>query len=100
MFYHGVTGTCSGFIYSIGAAILDKNDPSKVIHRCQNFLLTPEEEYEERGFVPSVVFPCAALVDAATNRIAIYYGAADTNTALCFTTVHETIAYIKKYDMM
>ena len=100
LFYHGVTGTCSGFVYSMGAALLDLNDPSKVIHRCGNFLLTPEVEYEERGFVANVVFPCAALVDADTNRIAIYYGAADTNTALCFTTVDDVISYIKKYDIV
>lgn len=99
LFYHGVAGTCSGFVYSIGAALLDLEDPSKVLHRCSNFLLTPEEEYEERGFVPNVVFPCAALVDAQTNRIALYYGAADTYTALCFTTVDEAVDYILQYDM-
>lgn len=54
MFYHGVTGTCNGFVYSIGGAILDIDDPSKVLYRCRNFLLTPEEWYEERGFVPNV----------------------------------------------
>ena len=100
LFYHGVTGTCTGFVYSMGAALLDRDDPSKVLARSGNFLLTPEEEYEERGFVPSVVFPCAALVDADTNRIAIYYGAADTFTALCFTTVDEVISYIDKYNII
>lgn len=100
LFYHGVTGTCSGFVYSIGAAILDLNDPSKVLHRCKNFLLTPEEPYEERGFVPNVVFPVAALVDAPTGRVALFYGAADTYTCLAFTTVDETVAYIKAHDMM
>lgn len=98
LFYHGVTGTCSGFIYSMGAAILDIDNPSIVKHRTSQFLLTPEEWYEERGFVPSVVFPCASLQDAATGRIAIYYGSADTYTCLAFTTVDETINYIKKYD--
>lgn len=98
LFYHAVTGTCSGFVYSIGAALLDLEDPSKVLHRCKNFILTPEMEYEERGFVANVVFPVAALTDAPTGRIALYYGAADTYTALAFTTVEETINYIKKYD--
>jgi beta-1,4-mannooligosaccharide/beta-1,4-mannosyl-N-acetylglucosamine phosphorylase len=100
LFYHGVTSTCSGFVYSIGAAILDRDDPSVVRHRCANFLLTPEEWYEERGFVPNVVFPCATLTDAATGRIALYYGAADTYTCLAFTTVQDTVDYIKKYDMI
>lgn len=98
LFYHGVTGTCSGFVYSVGAALLDLEDPSKVLHRSKNFLLTPEKDYEERGFVPNVTFPVAALTDAPTGRIALYYGAADTYTCLAFTTVEETIKYIKKYD--
>ena len=38
LFYHGVTGTCNGFVYSIGGAILDKDEPSKVLYRCGNFL--------------------------------------------------------------
>lgn len=100
LIYHGVTGTCSGFLYSMGAAILDRDEPWRVSHRCGNFLLTPEAEYEERGFVPSVVFPCAALVDSETNRMAIYYGAADTNTALAFTTVDDVVEYVKKFDII
>ena len=45
--------------------------------------------------MPNVVFPCAALVDAETGRICIYYGAADTYVAIAFTTVDEVITYIK-----
>ena len=59
LFYHGVTGTCNGYVYSIGGAILDRDDPSKVLYRCSDFLLTPEAEYEERGFTTNVCFPCA-----------------------------------------
>ena len=59
LFYHGVTGTCNGYVYSIGGAILDIDNPSVVKYRCSTFLLTPEEWYEERGFVPNVAFPCA-----------------------------------------
>lgn len=95
LFYHGVTGTCNGFVYSIGGAILDINEPSKVLYRCKTFLLTPEEWYEERGFVPNVCFPCATLQDADTGRIAIYYGAADSYVGLAFTTADEVVSYIK-----
>ena len=95
LFYHGVTGTCNGFVYSVGGAILDRDEPSKVLYRCQNFLLTPEEWYEERGFVPNVCFPCATLQDADTGRIAVYYGCADSYVGLAFTTVDEVVSYIK-----
>ncbi len=95
LFYHGVTGTCNGYVYSMGAAILDKENPSIVKYRSENFILTPEEWYEERGFVANVVFPCATLHDADTGRIAIYYGAADSYVGLAFTTVEEIVTYVK-----
>lgn len=47
------------------------------------------------GFVQNVVFPCATLQDAATGRIVIYYGAADTFVAAAYTTVDELIPYLK-----
>jgi beta-1,4-mannooligosaccharide/beta-1,4-mannosyl-N-acetylglucosamine phosphorylase len=97
LIYHGVCATCSGFIYSTGAALLDLDDPSKVIVDCENYLLTPEEPYETTGFVPNVTFPCATVHDADTGRIAVFYGAADTYCALAFTQVDELLAYIKAH---
>jgi beta-1,4-mannooligosaccharide/beta-1,4-mannosyl-N-acetylglucosamine phosphorylase len=99
LIYHGVVQTCSGYVYSMGAAILDAQNPAIVRRRCRNYILTPELWYEERGFVPNVVFPCAALCDAATGRIAIYYGAADSYVGLAFTTAQELIRYIKENDL-
>lgn len=100
LFYHGVSTTCNGFVYSMGAAILDKDEPSKVLYRCSDYLLTPEMEYETRGFVPNVVFPCATLFDDETGRIAIYYGAADTNLAVAYTKIDELVDYIKSHSVL
>lgn len=100
LFYHGVVQTCSGYVYSMGGAILDTNDPSIVRYRCENFLLTPEKEYEERGFVPNVCFPCATLQDSETGRIAIYYGAADSYVALAFTKLDMVVDYIKQHSVL
>ena len=96
LFYHGVASTCNGFVYSFGAVILDSERPWIVKLRLRDYLLTPEKPYETTGFVPNVVFPCAAMYDAATGRIAIYYGAADTYTALAFCRVDELIGHIRK----
>ncbi|MCC8195926.1 MAG: glycoside hydrolase family 130 protein [Ruminococcus sp.] len=98
LIYHGVANTCNGFVYSIGGAILDIDEPSKVIHRCSTYLLTPEEWYEERGFVPNVVFPCATLQDAETGKMAIYYGCADSYVGLAFTQVDDLVKYIIDHD--
>ena len=100
MFYHGVATTCNGFVYSMGGAILDIDEPSKVKYRCENYLLTPEEPYEVTGFVPNVVFPCATLQDEDTGRIAIYYGCADTHVGLAFTKVDEVVQYIKDHSVL
>jgi beta-1,4-mannooligosaccharide/beta-1,4-mannosyl-N-acetylglucosamine phosphorylase len=95
LFYHGVSGPCNGFVYSMGAALLDGDDPSRVLLRTRDYLLTPEKDYETVGFVPNVAFPCAALCDADTGRIAIYYGAADTYTAVAFCQVDELLDQLR-----
>ncbi|HEY8463009.1 MAG TPA: glycoside hydrolase family 130 protein [Bacillota bacterium] len=95
LFYHGVLTSCNGFVYSFGAAILDLEQPWKVRYRTAPYLLAPQVGYECVGDVPNVVFPCAALTDADSGRIAIYYGGADTVVCLAFTQVDELIAFIK-----
>ena len=96
MIYHGVINTCNGFVYRMGAALLDLNEPWKVIARSKNYILAPWEQYECMGDVPNVVFPCAALHDKESGKIAIYYGCADTVTGLAFTTVDRLLDYVKK----
>ena len=100
LFYHGVLTSCNGFTYAMGAALLDRDEPWRVLHRADSFLLAPHALYELVGDVPNVVFPCAALADSDTGRIAIYYGGADTVVALAFTTVEETVRYIKAHDLI
>ena len=95
LIYHGVLTSCNGFVYSMGAALLDLDQPWKVIYRSAPYLLSPQALYENVGDVPNVVFPCAALVDAPTGRVAIYYGAADTVTGLAFGYVDEIIDWLK-----
>lgn len=95
LIYHGVLNTCNGFVYNMGAAILDLDNPTRVIHRTNRYILNPELPYETNGKVPNVTFPCAALCDASTGRMAIYYGAADTYTCLAYTYVDELIDFVK-----
>ncbi|MCX6030035.1 MAG: glycoside hydrolase family 130 protein [Chloroflexi bacterium] len=95
LFYHGVLTSCNGFVYSFGAALLDLDQPWRVMYRTAPYLLSPQTLYECVGDVPNVAFPCAALCDADTGRIAIYYGCADTVTGLAFARADEVIAYIK-----
>ncbi|MFN2233392.1 MAG: glycoside hydrolase family 130 protein [Anaerolineales bacterium] len=95
MFYHGVLTSCNGFVYSFGAALLDLEQPWKVIYRGDPYLLSPQKYYENVGDVPNVVFPCAAIYDEPTGRIAIYYGGADTVTALAFCKLGDVLDFLK-----
>ena len=98
LIYHGVITTCNGFVYRMGAALLDLDEPWKVKYRSKDYLMAPWELYECVGDVPNVVFPCAALTDSATGRIAIYYGCADTVTGIAFTTVDELLRFVKEHN--
>lgn len=98
MFYHGVLTSCNGFVYSFSAALLDLEQPWKVLARCSEYLLSPQTLYECVGDVPNVAFPCATLCDADTGRLAIYYGCADTVTGLCFAKAEEVVDYIKHHS--
>lgn len=99
MIYHGVINTCNGFVYRMGCALLDLEQPWKVLCRSKDYIMAPWESYECMGDVPNVVFPCATLADAATGRIAIYYGCADTVTGLAFTTVDTLMDYMKENSL-
>ena len=76
--YHGVTETPYG--YSLGALLLDADDPSHVIARSRDPILAPEATYERDGFFNGVVFTCGLTVD--DDLVRIYYGAADGVTAV------------------
>ncbi|MFK5973450.1 MAG: glycoside hydrolase family 130 protein [Flavobacteriaceae bacterium] len=99
IFYHGVIHTCNGFRYSIGSALLDEKEPHKVNYRTQPYLMAPAENYEQVGDVPNVIFPCAALHSLEEDKLALYYGAADTVTALAFGRISEIIAFTKQNSL-
>ena len=68
--------------YSIGACLLDKADPSKVLGRLPTPLLEPTDS-ERDGYVPNVVYSCGGIVRGRT--LLLPYGVADDFTA--FATV-------------
>ncbi|MFW6364129.1 MAG: glycoside hydrolase family 130 protein [Spirochaeta sp.] len=99
LLYHGVLTSCNGFVYSMGGALLDLDEPWKVIARSRPYLLAPKTDYERVGDVQNVLFPCASLVDGDTGRLAIYYGAADTVTGLAFGYVDEIVDFIRNNSL-
>ena len=75
LIYHGVYDTSEGYIYSAAAALLDIDDPTKVIARLVDPLFAPEIDYEKNGVVSNVVFPTGTAL--FNDTLYIYYGAAD-----------------------
>ncbi len=97
IFYHGVINTCSGYRYSMGAALLDLDQPDKVLFRSKPYLLAPAAPYELMGDVPNVIFPCAALTEG--DKVAVYYGAADTVTGVAFGRISEIIGFLRENSL-
>ncbi|MGD2051425.1 MAG: glycoside hydrolase family 130 protein [Acidimicrobiia bacterium] len=99
LIYHGVLTSCNGFVYSMGAALLDRDEPWKVVARGAPYLLSPQVTYEQVGDVPNVVFPCAALHDATADRLTVYYGGADTVVAMAHASLSEVVAWVKEHPL-
>jgi predicted GH43/DUF377 family glycosyl hydrolase len=94
--YHGVRTTASGSIYRVGLALLDLDNPRRVLKRSREWILAPSEPYEKFGDVADVVFPCGwTLVD---DEVRIYYGAADTSIALATGRLSEMLAWLDVHD--
>lgn len=68
--------------YHIGAMLLDLQDPTKVLHRTNQPIIRPTEEYENNGFKPGVAYPCGAVI--VKDTLLVYYGGADS--VVCVAT--------------
>lgn len=73
LLYHGVSWSTT---YRVGAVLLDLDDPTVVKARTAVPIFEPEEEYERKGLVPNVVFPCGLVV--RSGLCYVYYGGGDS----------------------
>lgn len=94
--YHGVRRTVAGELYRVGLALLDLDDPGRLITRCDEWVLGPTEPYEQIGDVPGVVFP-SGLIHLASGELRLYYGAADTCIAMAAGRLDEVLAYVMEH---
>jgi beta-1,2-mannobiose phosphorylase / 1,2-beta-oligomannan phosphorylase len=89
--YHGVKDTVSGQVYRVGLALLELDEPTRVLRRLPNWIFAPLASYERTGDVPNVVFPCGLLHDAASGDVHLYYGAADNSICLATARLDELL---------
>ncbi|HEY3299077.1 MAG TPA: glycosidase [Armatimonadota bacterium] len=88
-FYHGVDHQRN---YRLGILLLDLNDPSKVIGRSAEPILSPEKDYERIGLVPNVVFTCGVV--ELNGTYFVYYGGADKVIGVA-TMKHSDLSKVK-----
>ena len=79
-------------VYRLSAALLDLDDPSKVLSRPQGFLMEPTETWEIRGDVPNVCFSCANPV--VDSEVWVYYGGADRVVGLATCNYDDLLAFV------
>lgn len=75
--FHAIMDNCTTREYSVGAMLLDLEKPWQVRHVTKHPILFPEADYELRGLVEHVCFPCSKIVEP-DGTVKVYYGAADT----------------------
>lgn len=92
--YHGVEDTSLGKIYHASAALLDIENPLKVLGRLRQPLFSPKASWEKNGVTNNVVFPTGAIVKG--GRLYIYYGAADKLIAAKSIDLYELLTELKK----
>lgn len=89
--YHGVRKNAAGFLYRLGAVLLDLEQPWRVVGRASDTILSPIAPEDFCGNVGNVVFTCGAILEE-DGELKVYYGAADQVMCLATAAVDDVIA--------
>ena len=81
-------------IYRLGLALFDLQEPGRCLKRGDEWIFGPEEQYERRGDVDNVVFPCGYTLASDGDTIHLYYGAADTCIALATGSIRGILNWL------
>ena len=95
LLYHGICDP--GNIYRVGAALLNLEDPTKIIARTDYPILEPEMPWEKEGLTPNVVFPCGMVVLGKT--LFVYYGGADRVTGVAAANLDDLVEAVLRGPM-
>ena len=92
--YQRVRQTTCKASYRLGLALLDLENPRKVLHRSEGWVFGPREMYERSGDVNDVVFPCGWVL--VNDEIRIYYGSTDVSVSMASAKMSYILEYIHK----
>ncbi len=93
LFIYQAVGHQDSSRYKIGAMMLDLNNPTKVLYRCNMPIISPDMHYENEGHKAGVVYPCGAVVK--DNNLFVYYGGADTVTCAASANLNTFLNELK-----
>lgn len=89
LFYHGITDTGA---YCLGAVLLELDDPTTVIGRTAQPIMTPVEDWEIEGWIGNVVFPCGQVV--RDGKVLLYYGGADHVIGVATLDLNQLVTWL------
>jgi predicted GH43/DUF377 family glycosyl hydrolase len=98
LLYHGVRATVSGSLYRLGLALLDAEQPDRVLARSREWIMAPRAPYELSGDVPGVVFPCGWTLADDGDTVHLYYGAADTSVCLATASLRALLDWLERHS--
>lgn len=94
--YHGADAKLN---YALGAVLLDRDDPRRVLARDDAPILAAEAPFEREGLMPNVVFACGHVpLDQQGRRIRVYYGAGDATIGAADFDVREILDALRPPD--
>ncbi|CDM64244.1 glycoside hydrolase family 130 protein [Pyrinomonas methylaliphatogenes] len=94
LIYHGVKMVAGTPNYRLGLALLDLDDPTRVIARCRHPAFSPNAPYERVGNGMNIVFTCGALLRG--DEVWMYYGAADTCIGLATAKLNDLLEFARE----
>ena len=100
LIYHGVGLKRGRRTYMLGTALLDLDDPRKVLYRSLDPIFTPEEDYELYGWAPTVVFTNGAVARTKDDdeiiedddEIMVYYGGGDKVVGVAWAKLSDLLS--------
>jgi beta-1,4-mannooligosaccharide/beta-1,4-mannosyl-N-acetylglucosamine phosphorylase len=98
LIYHGVKEMGQRPVYRLGLALLDLDDPRRVLRRSRDWAFAPETSYEQQGLVPGVVFTCGSVQRG--DETWMYYGAADTVVGLAVAKTSDLLEFVEEHDYL
>jgi len=101
LIYHGVseiTPESPVGRYCVGAALLDKDNPTRLVSRSFLPIICPEQQYEKQGFAPDVIFPTGSVLVEGGEQLLLFCGSADEVISMFRLSVESIMNHLMEKE--